>query len=193
MTSRRGLPTRARWRRWLAAASAVAALSGCAALPEDQPVMEEIDNQTGVTVTRLGKPVEIFRETFLSQAPGRFGFIGPFETNHMGTREIYLWIAVPVDPAPNAEPRVIVDGEPLTLGEGSRELEFAGLRKPPYRVATPWSATFYYRIDAASVARLGTSNQVLVEIFEATKDGAARIEFAAAGGDERLRAFANRD
>jgi hypothetical protein len=193
MTSRRGQPTPGHWRRWLAALGASLALSGCASLPEDQPVMEEIDNQTGVTVTRLGKPVEIFRETFLSQAPGRFGFIGPFETNHMGTRELYLWIAMPVDPAPNAEPRVMVDGQALALGEGSRELQFAGLRKPPYRVATPWSATFYYRIDAAAVEKLGTSNQVLVEIFEATKDGAARIEFVAAIGDERLRAFANRE
>jgi hypothetical protein len=180
-------------RRWLAIVSATLALAGCAALPEDQPVMEEIDNETGVTTTRLGKPVEIFRESFLSQAPGRFGFIAPFETNHMGVRELYLWIAVPVDPAPNAEPSVTIDGQQLELGEGGRDPEFAGLKRPPYRIATPWSATFYYKIDAAAVQKLGQSRRVLVEIFEATKDGAARIDFAVDIGDERLREFANRE
>lgn len=180
-------------RRWLAIVSAAVTLGGCAALPEDQPVMEEIDNETGITVTRLGKPVEIFRESFLSQAPGRFGFIAPFETNHMGNRVLYLWIAVPVDPSPNAEPSLTIDGEPLELGDGGRDPEFAGLARPPYRIATPWSAMFYYRIDGAAVQKLGNSHRLLVEIFEATKDGAARIDFAADIGDERLRAFANRE
>lgn len=192
MTSGSRLPTRARLGAWLVTVLAAVLHAGCATLPEDQPVMEEIDSETGVTVTRLGRPVEIFRETFLSQAPGRFGFIAPFETNHMGTRELFLWIAIPVDPAPNAQPTVMVDGQLLTLGEGGRDAQFAGLRLSPYRIATPWSAMFYYRIDAAAVATLGNARHVLVDIFEATKNGAAKIEFAAKIEDARLREFANR-
>jgi hypothetical protein len=181
-----------RWRRWITAASAMALLSGCASLPEDQPVMEQLDTETGVTITRLGKPIEIFRETFLKQAPGRFGFFAPFETNNMGNRELYLWIAVPVEPAPNAEPTVSIDGNPVSLGKAGHDAGFAGLRKSPYRIATPWSAMFYYKIDAAIVEQLGKSSHLLVEIFEATKEGAAKIEFTAVIEDERLREFASR-
>ena len=190
MTSRRLAPTIRQWRRWFAI-GALAVLCGCASLPEDQPVMEQLDSETGVTITRLGKPIEIFRETFLKQAPGRFGFIAPFETNLMGTRELYLWIAVPVEPAPNAEPTVSIDGNPVSLGKAGRDASFAGLRKSPYRIATPWSEMFYFKIDQAIVEQLGKSSQLLVEIFETTKDGAAKIEFLA-NPDERLREFARR-
>jgi hypothetical protein len=191
MTSRRVTQTARHWPRWIAI-GALALLGGCASLPEDQPVMEQLDSETGVTITRLGKPIEIFRETFLKQAPGRFGFIAPFETNLMGTRELYLWIAIPIEPAPNAEPTVSIDGNPVSLGKAGFDAEFAGLRKSPYRLATPWSAMFYFKIDAAIVERLGKSSQLVVEIFEATKEGAAKIEFVATISDERLRAFASR-
>src|SRR5690606_26641642 len=101
------------WHSWMVSTIAALSMAGCAALPEDQPVMEQLDPDTGVTITRLGRPVEIFRETFLRQAPGRFGFLAPFEANHMGTRETFLWIAMPVEPAPDAEPVVTADGEEL--------------------------------------------------------------------------------
>ncbi len=181
-----------RWRQLVAAVCVSGLLGACAALPEDQPVMEQLDGETGITITRLGKPVEIFRETFLKQAPGRFGFIAPFETNLMGTRELYLWIALPIEPAANAQPTVSIDGTALTLGAVGRDAEFAGLRKSPYRIPTPWSAMYYFKVDADLVGRLGKASEILVEIFEATKEGAARIQFATSVEDTRLQEFAAR-
>jgi hypothetical protein len=192
MTSRRGTKTRGRWLCFAAAGLVTALFAGCASLPEDQPIMEQLDSETGVTITRLGKPVEIFRETFLQKAPGRFGFIAPFETNLMGTRELYLWVAVPIDPAANAEPTVAVDGVALTLGTAARAADIAGLRKSPYKIPTPWSAMYYYKIDAEVVARLGQASEILVSLFEATKDGAAKVEFATHVVDSRLKEFAAR-
>jgi hypothetical protein len=51
---------------------------------------------------------------------------------------------------------------------------------------------FYFKIDAGIVEQLGKSSDLLVEIFEATKEGAAKIEFTAVVEDERLREFASR-
>ena len=86
------------------AAAASALLGACAALPDDAPVVEQLDTETGVTVARLGRPIELYRETFLQDPAGRFAFLGPFETNQMGKRELFLWIAVPVEPVPDAVP-----------------------------------------------------------------------------------------
>jgi hypothetical protein len=168
------------------------ALAGCAALPEDAPVMEVLDDETGVTITRLGKPVELYRETFLRQATGRFAFIAPFETNLMGTRTTYLWVALPLDPAPNAEPDIELDGMALTLTGMSREASSVGLRKSPYRIPTPWSAMFYYRIDEALVARLAEAKGITLSVFEATKDGAVKTVFTAPVADTGLKEFAAR-
>jgi hypothetical protein len=177
--------------RFLAVAAATV-LASCASLPEDAPVLEQLDTETGVTITRLGEPVEIYRETFLKQAPGRFGFLAPFETNRMGTRELYLWIAVPIEPAPNAAPDVWADGGQLSLGPVGRDAASAGLRKSPYKIPTPWSAMFYFKVDADTVARLSNATDIKVRIFEATKEGAAKIEFAAVIEDGRLKEFVSR-
>src|SRR5262245_46693417 len=74
-----------------AALVAAALLGGCAAVPDDAPVVEDLDQETGITIARLGRAVELYRETFRQDSTGRFAFIGPFETNHMGTRDLFLW------------------------------------------------------------------------------------------------------
>jgi hypothetical protein len=192
MTSRRGSRTGSPRRHWLAAVAMVCALAGCAALPEDSPVMEVLDDETGVTITRLGKPVELYRETFLRQGTGRFAFIAPFETNLMGRRALYLWVALPLDPAPNAEPQIELDGAPLALTGMSRDAASAGLRRSPYKIPTPWSAMFYYPVDEALVAQLGKANGISLSVFEATKDGAVRTLFTAPVAETALKDFAAR-
>ena len=62
MTSRRGSQTRKRIACFVLGTLAAALLSACAALPEDAPVVEKLDTETGVTVTRLGQPVELYRD-----------------------------------------------------------------------------------------------------------------------------------
>jgi hypothetical protein len=195
MTSRRQVQTGARLRRLLAlavAAGAVAcAVGGCAALPEDAPIIEQLDSETGITVARLGRPVELYRETFLKQPAGRFAFIGPFETNSMGARELYLWVALPVDPS-GSEPIVEADGAALPLGTAAREASFAGLRKSPYRIPTPWSAMYYYKMDAAMLARLAEARTLTIRVVENTKDGTANTVFTAPMNDSHLKDFAAR-
>lgn len=171
-------------------------IGGCAAIPDDAPVVEKLDTETGLTVARLGRPVEIFRETIIKDPTGRFAFLGPFETNQMGSRELYLWLAVPVPLTEKDAPPVLeVNGSVLTLGTPGRNPDFAGLKKSPYKVPTPWSAMYYYRIDEAVAKTLGGAKQISLRIVEAGRDGQIDTLFTTAiePGDARLAVFAARE
>jgi hypothetical protein len=169
-------------------------LGACAAVPDDSPVVEQLDAETGATVARLGRPIELYRETFVQDAASRFAFVGPFETNQMGTRELYLWVAVPIDPPAGSEPLALeADGKPIALGTPGRDAGFAGLRTSPYKIPTPWSSMYYYKIDAALVGVLGEARSLTVRVTEAAKDGTIRTTFAAQlATNPRLREFASR-
>jgi len=194
MTSRRQSQTVGRITRFLGALIAAAALASCAALPDDSNVVEELDADTGATVARLGRPLELYRESFVQDATGRFAFFGPFETNQMGTRELFLWLAVPIETAKDAEPpSVEVNGTPLALGAMGRAADFAGLKGSPYKLPTPWSSMYYFKLDAAVLARLGAANDIAVRVLEPTKDGPVQTKFATKVADDpRLREFAAR-
>jgi hypothetical protein len=176
----------------LLASAWVASLAGCAALPEDAPVMEQLDDETGVTIARLGRPMELYRETFQRDPAGRFAFLAPFETNQMGARELYLWAALPVDIAEGTTPDIEVNGKQLALGAPGRQADFAGLRKSPYKIPTPWSAMYYYKIDQALVQTLGAATSLVIRVTEKTKDGTTITVFASSVVDPRLKEFATR-
>lgn len=178
---------------WSALALAtVLGIAGCAAAPEEGPVMERLDSETGITVSRLDKPVELYRDTFLQEAAGRFAFIAPFETNQMGTREYFLWIALPVTPAPGFDPSIELDDAALALTLAGRDAQVAGLSKSPYKIPTPWSAMYYYKIDEALLAKLGQTSKITIRVTEATKTGTTKTVFSAPMGDTRLKDFASR-
>jgi hypothetical protein len=168
-------------------------LSACAALPDDTPVVEQLDTETGTTVTRLGRPVELYRETFSQEAAGKFAFLGPFETNLMGQRELFLWLAVPIEPLIDSVPTIEVNGTALTLGPPGRAADFAGVHQPPYKIPTPWSAMFYFKIDATIVAQLGEAADIDIQVSESAKSGTVKTLFAVKlAADTRLKDFAAR-
>jgi hypothetical protein len=193
MTRRRGSQTSTNLLRFTLVAFAGVLLGACAALPDDAPVVDELDTDTGATVTRLGRPLELYRETALKDALGRFAFLGPFETNQMGNRDLFLWIAVPVEPVADSVPVVEVNGAPIELGAPGRSGEFAGVRKSPYKIPTPWSAMYYFRIDAAAVAKLGDARSLSIRVLEVGKDSPVETLFATdVAADSRLKDFATR-
>lgn len=168
-------------------------LGACAALPDDAPVVEQLDTETGTTIARLGRPLELYRETYLQDPSGRFAFFGPFETNQMGKRESFLWIAVPMEPVAESVPVIEVNGAPLSLGTPGRAADFAGIHKSPYKIPTPWSAMYYFRVDSDLVARLGEATKVTIRVLETAKSGDINSVFALdVGADPRLKDFAAR-
>jgi hypothetical protein len=172
-----------------------AALGACATVPDDASVVEKLDDETGLTIARLGRPIEVYRETFLKEPTGRFAFIGPFETNQMGTRELFVWVAVPIELSEqDGAPIVTVNGKELPLGAPGRAPDFAGLRKSPYKIPTPWSSMFYYRVDQQLIATLAEARELSVRVTEPTRDGPAKTLFVVTlpGTDARLKDFAAR-
>jgi len=192
MTSRRFSKTTLRIARFVLVAATFSLLSACAALPDDAPVVEQLDTETGVTVTRLGHPIELYRETFQQDPSGRFAFIGPFETNLMGARELFLWIAVPAEQVGDAVPEVELNGAPLTLGTPGKAADFAGLHKSPYKIPTPWSTMYYFKIDAALVEQLAGATKLTIRVLESAKSGTVKTVFAADVADTRLKDFSTR-
>jgi hypothetical protein len=193
MTRRRDDTTTIRGARHLLAVVACSLLGACAALPDDAPVVEQLDSETGTTVTRLGHPVEVYRESFLQNPAGRFAFIAPFETNLMGKRELFLWLAVPIEPVPDSVPAIEVNGAALALSSPGRSADFATLHTSPYKIPTPWSAMYYFKVDDTIVARLAEATDIAIRVVEVGKAGPVKTLFAVKlEADPRLKDFATR-
>jgi hypothetical protein len=192
MTSRRGSQT-LRSRVRFAATFVCALLGGCAALPDDAPVVDELDTDTGATVTRLGRPLELYRESGSRDALDRFAFLGPFETNQMGQRELFLWIALPVEPVADSVPTVEVNGTAIALAAPGRSGDFAGVKNSPYKIPAPWSVMYYFKIDPTVVAKLGEATSLTIRVLEVGKDSPVEILFATeVAPASRLKDFATR-
>ena len=173
---------------------AVATLLGaCAALPDDAPVVEQLDSETGTTITRLGHPIEVYRESFVQEPAGRFAFIAPFETNLMGKRELFVWVAVPIEPVADSVPVVEVNGSVLNLGTPGRSADYATPHTSPYKIPTPWSAMYYFKVDQAIVDQLAQASNINIRVLEVGKAGTIKTLFAVKlEADTRLKDFAAR-
>jgi hypothetical protein len=168
-----------------------AMLGACAALPDDASVVEKLEPETGVTITRLGHPIELYRETFLKDPAGRFAFLAPFETNQMGQRVNFLWVAVPIEPVADSVPVVEINGAAVALDTPGRSADFAGINKSPYKIPTPWSAMYYFKVDADLVAQLGEATKLTVRMLETAKSGTVKTVFETEViSDTRLKDFA---
>ena len=78
MTSRRRNQTGTARKCFLALVAFALAASGCASLPEDEPVLEKLDANTGTTIAGIGRPIELYRETAKLALTDRFAFFAPF-------------------------------------------------------------------------------------------------------------------
>ena len=123
---------------------------------------ETIDDQTGTTVSHLDAPIQLLATTPGAPSGDPFAFVAPFETDRMGVREIYLWVAVPGEGAPTPKLVLTLDGEPLTLAQVSVNPTALGLRTLPYRMPAPWSAVFIYRLDARTLRSLESAHNLTI-------------------------------
>ena len=81
----------------------------------------------------------------------------------------------------------------MTLGTPGRTADFAGVHKSPYKIPTPWSAMYYFKVDADLVARLGEATKLTIRVLEAAKSGTVKTVFATeVAADARLKDFAAR-
>jgi hypothetical protein len=144
------------------------------AQPTLEPTADDVDQATGISVARLARPIELVA----TRPTGRndpFAYVAPFETNRMGERALYVWIASQ-QPTPDPGPALVADGVAVELGGEQRGVEPMGLSKAPYALPAPWSLERYYRINRAAVEQLARAGRVELVVRDA--DG-AEVHYAA--------------
>lgn len=160
-------------------------LAGCASLP-DNAVQETLEEATGTSLTRLAKPVELTAVDPRGPNADPFAYVAPFETNRMGQRRAFLWIAVPDERGNGRTPTLSIAGQPLALA-APIELQSAGLRVAPYARPAPWSAEFVFELDAAALRALAARGEWRIE---QPRQGAASVPFTGVPvPDGLLRSF----
>jgi len=137
-------------------------LAGCATTPPD-PIAEALDERTGTTLTRLAEPLELLALEPRGANLDPFAWLGPFETNRMGRRALYLWIAVPDEKGHAARPELSIDGRPLPLTAAASGTTL-GLAAQPYALPAPWSAVSVYTLDAAQLDALLAARALQLEV-----------------------------
>ncbi len=104
----------------MTACVAAGLVAGCASTPSES-VTERLDPDTATTVTILNRPIELLSQTKHDRQVDPFAYIAPFETNRMGTRDLFLWVSTPQATGSLTPPQVLCNGQPLNLQPLSQE------------------------------------------------------------------------
>jgi hypothetical protein len=179
-----------------AGATMAAVLAGCAEIPTE-PVSEKLDPDTATTVTVINRPIELLSQTDRSRKMDPFAYIAPFETNRMGTRDLFLWVSTPQAQGPLTPPQVICNGQPLKLQPLSQEsspaatpgrdaaasnaaaagsadtlakvdLSKLSLSRAPYDAPVPWSTQWYFRLPADGLKCLADADGISLQAKSAS-------------------------
>lgn len=149
---------------WLGAALLGAGLLGGCATPVVEPLEERLDRDTGTTVMRLARPVELLATAPRARNLDPFAYLAPFETNRVGARRLFLWASMAGDSA--AMPSVhcgelaapleapLAGGVPLDMG----------LSQLPYRAPAAWSAMHVIPIDTTWLECLASGARLEIEV-----------------------------
>ena len=141
------------------------ALAGCATAPSDAG-NERLDANTGTTVTVMPKPVELIIDKSRGTKTDPFAYVAPFETNRMGSHELYLWVSAPQVAGPLEVPKVYCGESAVSLERFEGSLKDVGLSSSPYKMPAPWSKEWYFKLPGevldclASAARIRVVTQV---------------------------------
>lgn len=146
-------------------------LAGCRGASSIKPA-ETLDQQTGMTVGSLAKPIQLVQATEvpLSASLDRrqsFAYLGPVEWDDMGTISYALWVHV----APGGDGRfadirsagsvgLSLDGATTPLSV----IEPPALARGPYRPVAPWGQTAYFGLDLAMLRRMASSARIELDI-----------------------------
>lgn len=149
-------------------------LAACAAGPDNE-VREQLDERTGVTVTRMKDALQFYspRPELGLQATG-FAYLGPLEVNRMGTRNTYLWLSVllgsasegsdPGDAQTPARLLLLVDGERFELQVAASSGKQIDLGTRAYPRPADWAREAYWSASPELLARLANVGTLLLEI-----------------------------
>ena len=139
----------------------VCALAGCATAPTDAP-SERLDSNTGTTVTLMPKPVELIVDRAHGPRTDPFAYLAPFETNRMGSHELFLWVSAPQVAAPLGVPKVFCGETPIALDKYVGTMADVGLSSAPYKAPAPWSVQWYFRLSGEVLDCFASATRIRV-------------------------------
>jgi hypothetical protein len=136
-------------------------LTGCAsALPETES--ERLDTNTGTTVTVMPKPIELVVERARGEKNDPFAYLAPFETNRMGSHELFLWVSAPQVEGALGTPQVFCGESEIALEKFEGTPREMGLSSAPYKLPAPWSVQWYFRLSGEVLDCLSSATRVRV-------------------------------
>ena len=152
----------------------VALLTACAAAPDNE-VREQLDERTGVTVTRMKEALQFYSPLpELGLQATSFAYLGPLEVNRMGTRTTYLWLSVlpgndarEPDPTQSEKPTrllLVVDDERFELQIAASSAGEIDLGARAYPRPADWAREGYWSTSPELLARLANAGSLLLEI-----------------------------
>lgn len=176
-------------RQWTLAAS-IAALTACASTPS-QPVVDRLDPDTATTLSVMNNPVELLAESVRGVGGDPFAYLGPFETDRMGKRAMYLWMSAPAPEGAKLDTKLLCDGRPLVLQPVEDGIAHLGLAHAPYAAPAPWSLQWYFQLPQDALKCLAGAQTIAIETN--VVGGGQPERFTVAGKNlAALRAFSTR-
>jgi hypothetical protein len=145
------------------------ALSGCATEPAAPTENERLDPNTGTTVTLMSKPIELVVEIPRGAKTDPFAYVAPFETNRMGSHELFLWVSAPQAAGALSVPQIYCGNDLVPLDKFDGTLAEMGLSSAPYKMPAPWSVQWYFKLPGevldcfASTSRIRVTTQAADE------------------------------
>jgi hypothetical protein len=142
-----------------------ACLAACASTAANRP-FERLDEETGMTVSGLAKPLEFVESGLVSiNKHVSFAYLGPIEWDRMGDISYGLWLHI----APGNDRQVAAIDAPsavsLALDGGELVLETMPapkLGKETYAPLVPWGQTVYFKASPTTLRQIATSGQLLI-------------------------------
>lgn len=164
-------------RTTIALGTAFLTLAGCATAPTEGQ-SERLDPNTGTTVTLMPKPVELVVEKARGPQSDPFAYVAPFETNRMGSHELFLWVSAPQAAGALSVPQVYCGEELVALDPLVGTLKDIGLSSPPYRMPAPWSVQWYFRLSGEVLDCLASAPRIRIttQAADATEPDSYAVE-----------------
>jgi hypothetical protein len=147
------------------------ALAGCASVGPE-PESERLDTTTGTTLTLMPRPIELVAEQARASRNDPFAYLAPFQTNRMGSHELFLWVSAPQVGSPLGVPKVFCGDSAVALQRFEGTTRDMGLSSEPYRMPAPWNVQWYFRLSGEELDCLASTPRlrVITETAEGERD-----------------------
>jgi hypothetical protein len=136
-------------------------------------VVQEMDPETSVTVTRGTVPLVLYRDDSSRAAHARdFVYVGPLGVNRMGDYQYFLWLGIwgsLEDQAMSGKRDgfdsvvLFADGEPMRLELAGWTHSAVGVSRPVYNKPTATAADAYYPVTFDQIRLLAEATDIRLQ------------------------------